>query len=71
MSKGLYDLEYLEALFQENQDALDDIEMDAQCDGIGPRAVCKTVSNVSSVKVDCRESIFVYSNTDAGAYQSI
>lgn len=54
VGNGLYDEEYLEALFGENKDLVDEIEEDAAVGGLGPRVHCTTMSNFSSVKVNCR-----------------
>lgn len=53
VGNGLYDREYLEALFQNNMEKISFIEDDAAIDDIGPHALCTTVSNVSSQKVNC------------------
>ncbi|KAF7294020.1 hypothetical protein MKEN_01448100 [Mycena kentingensis (nom. inval.)] len=51
---GHYLTEYLEALFNEDSDAIADFEEDALYrTGSGPLASCRTVANNSSVKVNC------------------
>ena len=53
---GLYDVAYLEALFDNDADEILRFENTALRDGFGPLASCSTVWNSSSVKVHCRES---------------
>jgi hypothetical protein len=55
---GLYDEEYLEALFDGNTEEITQIEGAAYKDGFGPLASCSMMSNHNSIKVHCRESIF-------------
>jgi hypothetical protein len=55
IGKGLYDLEYLEALFQRDITECKRIEDDAYLDGFDPQASCMTVSNFNSLKPHCRE----------------
>jgi hypothetical protein len=54
---GLFDEEYLEALFDGNAEEIARIEGVAYKDGFGPLASCSMISNHNSVKVHCRESI--------------
>ncbi|KAJ3924494.1 MAG: hypothetical protein NXY57DRAFT_969752 [Lentinula lateritia] len=56
VGSGLYDLEYLEALFRNNVDEIEFIESNAQADGYGPLAPCSTIVNFSSQRIDCRRS---------------
>lgn len=58
ISNGLYDLEYLTALFRNDEDAIEEFELTAQTDGFGPLAECSTVANFSTIKVNCRVSLF-------------
>ena len=55
VSNGLYDIEYLEALFDGDESAIAEIENSAHKDGFGPLAACSTVWNHGSLKVHCRE----------------
>jgi hypothetical protein len=52
---GLYDVEYLEVLFDDNKEAITQIEGSAYKSGFGPLVSCPTAWNNSSVKVHCRE----------------
>jgi hypothetical protein len=54
VGNGLFDIEYLEALFLNDMDAIMDIEAKASLVGFDPCAYCSTITNVSSVKVHCR-----------------
>lgn len=55
IGKGLYDLQYLEALFLDDHDAIEELEEGAaDVDDVGPLATCTTVASFSSVKVNCR-----------------
>jgi hypothetical protein len=58
VSTGLYDVEYLEALFDGDEGTIAEIENVAYKDGFGPLAACSTVWNHSSVKVHCREPLY-------------
>jgi hypothetical protein len=55
---GLFDEEYLEALFDGNAEEIAQIEGAANKDGFGPLASCSVVLNHNSIKVHCRESTF-------------
>ena len=57
VSTGLYDIEYLEALFDGDESAVSETENSAYKNGFGPLASCLTVWNQSSVKVHCREPL--------------
>lgn len=61
VSSGLYDLEYLEALFGDDTEAISEYELAAMDDGYGPLASCKTVSNFSSIRLNCREYLLFLS----------
>jgi hypothetical protein len=52
---GLYDLEYLEALFDEDTEEIARIEKLAHGDGFGPLVSCSTAWNPNTIKVHCRE----------------
>ena len=52
---GLYDVEYLEALFDDDTEEITQTESAAYSNGFGPLAPCSTVCNSSSVKIHCRE----------------
>ncbi|TEB28148.1 hypothetical protein FA13DRAFT_1711972 [Coprinellus micaceus] len=53
-SDGIYDLEYLRALFNKDQDIIDDIEEELLVSHqLGPRASCTYTMNCSSVRVHC------------------
>jgi hypothetical protein len=52
---GLYDLPYLEALFDNDEEEIVRIESAAHSDGFGPLAPCSTAWNNNSVKIHCRE----------------
>jgi hypothetical protein len=58
VSMGLYDVEYLEALFDDDKEAITQIEGSACKSGFGPLVSCPTAWNNSSVKVHCREQQF-------------
>ncbi|KAF8189164.1 hypothetical protein K438DRAFT_1936105 [Mycena galopus ATCC 62051] len=49
-----YDLDYIEAFFNEDDDELQRIEEAACLLGYGPLATCKNVTNVSSQRFHCR-----------------
>lgn len=55
ISNGLYDLDYLKALFSDDDDAIEEFELSAQTDGFCPLVECSTVANFSTIKVNCRE----------------
>ena len=52
----LYDLEYLEAYFDEDTEMIDQIETAAAEVGYGPLSKCTTVTNFSAQHVCCYES---------------
>ncbi|TEB22558.1 hypothetical protein FA13DRAFT_1798848 [Coprinellus micaceus] len=53
-SDGIYDLEYLRALFNKDQDIINDIEEELLVSHqLGPRASCTYTMNCSSVRVHC------------------
>lgn len=54
-STGLYDTEYLEALFDDDKEEIVRIESAANSNGFGPLTPCSTTWNNNSVKVHCRE----------------
>lgn len=56
ISNGLYDLDYLEALFGNDTERINFIEECAKAGGYGPLSCCSFVSNFSAIKVDCRMS---------------
>ena len=51
---GSYDVDYIEAEFNNDGDELARIETTALQQGTGPQAVCSTVSNFSTQRVYCR-----------------
>ncbi|KAJ7676899.1 hypothetical protein DFH06DRAFT_976937 [Mycena polygramma] len=52
--RGLYDTQYLEALFSDDVDTIADFEEDGLAvSDSGPVSMCSTVSNFSAVKVNC------------------
>ncbi|KAF7372822.1 hypothetical protein MSAN_00488200 [Mycena sanguinolenta] len=52
--RGLYDTRYLEALFSDDADVIAEYEEDGLAvSDLGPFAVCSTVANFSSIKVNC------------------
>ncbi|TDL13991.1 hypothetical protein BD410DRAFT_684726, partial [Rickenella mellea] len=53
IGNGTYDLEYLEALFNEDEDEIMQLENAAREQGFGPRAICSTIANSSSVRTHC------------------
>ena len=53
-SADLYDLNYLEALFNEDVDHLRDIEHYARAVGSDPTAPCSHSENASSTRISCR-----------------
>ncbi|KAF7975392.1 hypothetical protein HWV62_9607 [Athelia sp. TMB] len=50
---GLYNTEYLEALFHEDAEAVSKFELAAKANGYGPLAPCTYVANHTSVRVNC------------------
>jgi len=54
-STGPYDVEYLEALFDNDKEEIARVESTAHSNGFGPLALCSTVWNNNSVKIHCRE----------------
>ncbi|KAF9232366.1 hypothetical protein BU15DRAFT_90674 [Melanogaster broomeanus] len=50
---GEYDIEYLQALFNEDRKEIHDIESEARQHGFDPVAPCLTVMNHTSVRVTC------------------
>ncbi|KAF7969705.1 hypothetical protein HWV62_26162 [Athelia sp. TMB] len=55
VSSGLYDADYLEALFEGDAEAIDSYEYAARDEGYGPLASCDTVANFNTQKMNCRE----------------
>jgi hypothetical protein len=55
-----FDLEYIEAHFNDDTDELERIELRAAAMGYGPRVTCTTVMNFSAQRVCCRESFFIF-----------
>ena len=55
-----FDMEYMEAHFNEDMDELERIELRAAAMGYGPRFTCTTVTNFSAQRVCCRESGFMF-----------
>ncbi|KAF8200102.1 hypothetical protein BJ912DRAFT_898089 [Pholiota molesta] len=54
ITKGLYETRYLEALFFGDTEIISEYEEDAAlCYDIGPLAFCSSVSNFSTIKVNC------------------
>jgi len=51
-----YDLEYLEAYFNEDTEIIDQIEASTAAVGYGPLSKCTTVTNFSAQRICCRES---------------
>jgi hypothetical protein len=56
VGNGLYNIKYLEALFDGNPEIIHQIESEGSSIGFDPATPCTTVSNISSVKVNCCES---------------
>jgi hypothetical protein len=54
-----FDIEYMEAHFNEDKDELERIELRAAAIGYGPRVACTTVTNFSAQRVCCRESVIL------------
>ena len=52
---GLYDIDYLEALFHEDHKLIQEIEENYAPDGLGPLGPCLTMLNFNSMKVNCRK----------------
>jgi len=52
-----FDLEYIDAHFNEDTEELDQIELQAAEMGYGPHVTCMTVTNFSPQRVCCRECI--------------
>lgn len=55
-----FDLEYIEAHFNEDMEELERIELRAAAMGYGPRVTCTTVTNFSAQRVCCREPVSVF-----------
>lgn len=55
VSNGLYNLEYLEALFDNDSETISKFELAAMDDRFGPLASCTTITNYSSIRVNCHE----------------
>ncbi|KAJ7192674.1 hypothetical protein GGX14DRAFT_546454 [Mycena pura] len=54
VGQGLYDTEYLEALFSDDDDLVAAFERDGlAASGGGPMGICTTVANFSTIKVSC------------------
>lgn len=51
----LFDLEYIDAYFNEDTDEIDRIEISAAEMGYSPCVTCTTVTNFCSQQVCCRE----------------
>jgi len=51
---GSYDLDYIDAVFNEDAEEIDRIENAANALGFGPLTECTTVSNFSTQKLYCR-----------------
>jgi len=57
-ASDLYDLDYLQALFHNDQDEISMIEAEAREHGFDPSASqCAVVMNHTSVRVMCRELV--------------
>lgn len=57
--KGLYETRYLEALFSGDTEVISEYEDDAALHyDLGPLAFCSSVSNVSTIKVNCCKPYF-------------
>lgn len=54
VGNGLYDMDYLEALFDDDEDEIRRFESTAQKKGYGPLVACSTIANHNSIKVNCR-----------------
>lgn len=52
-----YDLDYIDAHYNEDTDEIDRIELNAAAMGYGPRTTCTTVTNFSAQRVCCRKSL--------------
>lgn len=55
---GSYDVDYIEAHFNDDTEELDRIESTALAAGTGPQHACTNISNFSSQKTFCRELLF-------------
>ena len=58
---GSYDVDYIEAHFNDDMEELDRIESTALAAGTGPQHACTNISNFSSQKTFCRELLFFIS----------
>ena len=56
-ASGLYDLDYLQALFNSDQDEIAVIEAEAKEHGFDPASQCAVVMNNTSVRVMCCELV--------------
>lgn len=62
ISEGLFDLDYLEALFDGDDEVIAQFELAARDNGFGPLLQCTTVRNNGTNKVYCRKcSLFICS----------
>ena len=52
---GLYDIDYLKALFHEDQELIQEIEENYAPDGLSPLGPCSTMLNFNSMKVNCHK----------------
>ncbi|KAF7965062.1 hypothetical protein HWV62_696 [Athelia sp. TMB] len=53
VSNGLYDTDYLEALFEDDGDAISEYENAAMDEGYGPLVSCTNVANFNTQKLNC------------------
>lgn len=60
VGNGLYDIDYLEALFMGDETEVQCLEEEIFEGGETPLSSCSTVSNSSSIKVCCREPLFSF-----------
>lgn len=58
--KGLLDTHYLEALFLNDREVIDEVEEEAALANAGPLSDCCTVANFSSIKIHCCMIIFSF-----------
>lgn len=63
-----YDLEYLDAYFNEDTQTVEQIEATAAAVGYGPLSKCTTVTNFSAQRVYCRESRSSYKPSFSKSY---
>jgi hypothetical protein len=63
VGSGLYDTDYLEALFLGDEGEVSRLEKEVFAEDEGPVLACSMVSNSSSIRVCCRECAIILART--------